>query len=140
MLKGTWQGTYSYESKRLPPEEGARLTDFLIEITDFDGLNFNGTVEDDIDTGGTRGMGKIEGKLSDNKISFIKRMPVLTYKLPDGQRVEENRSHPKIYYCGTFVNDQFIGEWKIRFGIRRINNRLALFFPTKGKWEMKRSS
>jgi hypothetical protein len=138
-MKGTWIGTYKHESKRIPESKRNQITMFKIVITEFDGINFSGEVEDDVDTGGTRGKGIIEGQIINGKITFVKKMPIQTYLLPDGSLKEENQPHRKIYYSGTFDNDSIKGTWKFKFGIGKINNKLALFLPIKGKWEMKRN-
>lgn len=138
-MKGTWIGTYKHESKRIPESKRNQFTTFKIVITEFDGINFSGEVEDDADTGGTRGKGIIEGQIINDKITFVKKMPIQTYLLPDGSLKEENQPHRKIYYSGTLDKDSIKGTWKFKFGIGKINNKIALFLPIKGKWEMKRN-
>lgn len=137
-MTGTWIGTYKHESKRIPESRRNQITAFKIVIHQFDGINFTGEVEDDIETGGTRGKGIIEGQIVRNKINFIKLMPIQTFLLPDGSLKEENQPHRKIYYSGILDNNSIKGTWKFKFGIGKINNRLFLFLPNKGKWEMKR--
>lgn len=66
-------------------------------------------------------------------------MPIQTYLFPDVNLQESNQPHRKIYYSGIFENDLIKETWKFKFGIGKINNKLALFLPIKGKWEMKRN-
>lgn len=70
-------------------------TGFAISITAFDGSRFSGTVEDNEENGGTPGMGVINGTIQDNRIEFIKEMPVRTSCLTTGRRIEEHgKKHP----------------------------------------------
>lgn len=61
-MTGTWIGTYQHKSKHTPAEIRNQPIGFTLEILDFDGINFSGTVEDHAGTGGTRGIGKIRRK------------------------------------------------------------------------------
>jgi hypothetical protein len=51
-MKGTWKGYYRYNSEWIRKKTGFEKTRFTIEIIEFDGKNFSGTVTDDADTGG----------------------------------------------------------------------------------------
>lgn len=70
---GTWIGTYKHESRRIPESKRNQITGFKIVVNEFDGVNFSGEVEDNIETGGMRGKGVIEGKLTNNKVDFVKK-------------------------------------------------------------------
>lgn len=137
-MKGTWSGTYTYLNKRLSEELHKRETKFKIIIDQFDGVNFSGWVEDDIESGGMKGNGTIEGTLIKDKIKFIKMMPTQTVYLPDGSKHNENKPHRKIYYTGVKINNSIKGQWKFKIGFGRVNNRLALFLASRGLWEMKK--
>ena len=137
-MKGIWTGKYKHENKRIPEERRNQWTKFKIEITKFDGKNFSGEIEDDLDSGGTRGKGIIEGKLNNNKIEFVKKMPIQTILLPDGTRNESIRPQRNIYYSGLLEDGFFKGSWKFKWGIRRVNNKVALLLPIKGIWEMRK--
>lgn len=135
-LTGIWQGTYQYLGKNLSEERQNINTKFTIEIKSFDGHIFSGIVYDDLETGGTKGVGKIKGKLNGNKISFTKKMPISTLVFPDGKVVEENRPHSTIYYSGKIENNEFSGIWRFKFRIQFING-IRIILPSKGTWQMK---
>lgn len=138
---GTWIGTYRHESKRIPELRRNQLTPFTIEITAFDGFHFSGTIEDDVLSGGTRGVGVIEGKLKNTSISFTKKMPILTYFTPENLLLEESdKPHRVIYYTGKFEEGKINGSWRFKFGIGRIERKWMIFLPIKGSWEMSRSN
>lgn len=137
-LTGIWKGYYQYENKRLPESYATRNTEFTIEITSFDGRNFEGKVYDDLESGGTRGIGIIEGKIKDNKIRFVKKMPVSTVVYPDGRVVEEDKPHRNIYYEGSFENNVFKGIWRFKFGIE-FRRGILVYPPSKGTWQMKKT-
>src|SRR5262249_11740988 len=86
-MQGTWIGTYKYDSKN-HSGLNKRVIGFTIVITDFDGINFQGTVTDDLESGGTKGEGVITGIIQNNKIEFVKQMPVLTLTNRKGRRIE----------------------------------------------------
>jgi hypothetical protein len=138
-MVGKWTGTYQYISKRTPEEIRNRATKFEIEIIEFDGITFTGTVKDDLETGGMNGVGKIVGKIRDGIVEFVKEMPNQSVYLPDGSKIEEEKPHRKIYYSGKLSDNQIEGIWKFKFGIGKVRNRLAVFPRTKGTWKMKKT-
>jgi hypothetical protein len=73
---GHWKGHYTFEKEQIQKMIGFEKTYFEITIEKFDGVNFSGTVNDDIATGGMEETGKIIGKVENNKISFQKLMPI----------------------------------------------------------------
>lgn len=137
-MLGTWKGTYKHASKWIPEERRNQETSFTLEINKFDGIHFSGTVQDDIHTGGTRGIGKIVGSIRKDKISFIKQMPIRTIMLPDGSTIEELQAHPPIYYKGIIQKEAIAGSWKFRWRLGRVKGRIAFFPASKGSWEMKK--
>jgi len=97
---GAWKGKYKY-SVRQSSELYDKEVEFLLKITEFDGENFTGTVQDNDHDYGTRGVGTIIGKINNNSIEFIKQMPIKTMVSMNGKRLEnEKEKHPPIYYTG----------------------------------------
>jgi hypothetical protein len=137
-MKGLWIGTYQHQSPRIPSELRNQITTFRIDITEYDGIHFSGTIEDDLETGGTRGIGTIKGKVRKGKISFVKQMPIATYVLPDGERKESQQAHRKIYYSGRLQDTFFIGRWKIKSGIGKLENKFLFFYSISGIWQMEK--
>lgn len=72
---GTWKGTYKYNLKQ-NSEFNKKEVRFTVEITEFDGESFIGTIQDDDENYGTKGLGTIEGELDGHEITFIKKMPI----------------------------------------------------------------
>lgn len=138
-LQGVWKGYYQYSSKKIQKIHKYSKTGFTIEITHFDGVNFEGEVYDDLESGGTRGRGIIQGKYEKNKISFVKKMPISTVVYPDGTVVEEDKPHRNIYYEGIFENTAFIGTWRFKLGIE-FRRGILIYPPSKGTWYMEKSN
>lgn len=134
---GTWKGKYKYNLKQNSKFNNKEVQ-FLLEITEFDGEKFIGTVQDEDTEFGTKGQGIIEGKLNGDHIEFIKQMPVRTMLLKNGKKIEaKNKKHHPIYYTGTSnMKDSFSGQWKIKAGISFTNMILYISFGTKGTWEI----
>ena len=99
---GNWKGHYTYENKPLQKVIGFEKTYFEITIEKFDGVNFSGIVNDDIATGGMKEIGKIIGRVENDKISFQKLMPINDQISLKGERIKTNQKHPTLYYFGTF--------------------------------------
>ncbi|AEA43511.1 hypothetical protein [Fluviicola taffensis] len=135
-MTGKWTGIYQHESKRIPENRRNQQTRFKIEITQFDGKNFSGTIEDDLETGGTRGTGIIEGKIKGNQLRFIKKMPIQTSLDKNGNIIEEQKPHRSIFYTGIIQNDTVKGLWRFKFGIGIFQGKFAIFPSIKGSWEM----
>jgi hypothetical protein len=134
-LLGTWTGAYKFD-KHPEPGRDNKETWFTIIITEADGNNFSGTVRDDLETGGTKGEGTVEGKCDNSSISFIKQMPVRTMVSKNGDRIEAPVKHKPVYYTGSRDGNGFRGEWKIRAGISINKFFFSLGFGTKGTWKM----
>ena len=138
-MVGIWIGTYKMGKGRLPKERRGGITKFILEITEFDGKRFSGFVEDDLESGGTKGRGEISGEIVNGKVNFIKQMPIATYHLKDEGRIEENKPHRKIYYSGILKENTIQGSWRFKFGFGRIKGRIAFFPASKGIWEMRKA-
>lgn len=135
---GTWKGTYKYNLKQ-NSEFNNKEVEFILEIKEFDGEKFIGTVQDIDEIYGTRGLGTIEGKLSDKHIKFTKQMPVKTVILNNNkQKIEgKNKKHTPIFYSGILNSpNSYIGKWKIKGGIGFIQKLLCISFGNEGTWEM----
>ncbi|MBB6369000.1 hypothetical protein [Chryseobacterium shigense] len=133
---GTWKGKYKYNVNK-SSELYNKEVEFLLKITEFDGENFTGTVQDNDHEYGTRGVGTVRGKINNNGIEFIKQMPVKTMVSINGKRTEnENEKHTPIYYTGiSNLKDSYTGNWKIKCG-SFINKLLYFLFGVKGIWEI----
>ncbi len=68
-------------------------------------------------------------------------MPIKTYVLPDGTKMEEDDPHVPIYYKGIINQEKGIvhGSWKIKWGIEIIKGRLMICPGNKGTWEMRKA-
>ncbi|HUI93249.1 MAG TPA: hypothetical protein VLX68_13460 [Chitinivibrionales bacterium] len=136
---GKWTGSYRYSGwlmrKLIPYIE----TRFEINISEFDGHTFKGTVQDDLSTGGTPGIGSIDGIISEYKIEFIKKMPIRASYLTSGKHlIEQGKKHPPIYYSGVFGPDltEAGGKWRIKTGFALVGFLPALRLPLRGEWTM----
>ena len=137
-MKGKWNGNYWYLG-HVPESFKDRITKFELTIDTYKNSRITGSVFDNIEMGGTAGLGTISGKIKGNKIKFIKRMPVKTLFLPDGTKIEEQKPHSAIYYQGIINDNNTIeGTWKFRKRIVVTKGKLLLHLGTKGKWEMKK--
>jgi len=117
-LKGVWNGTYQYA---IPDEfKDDKMIDvkFTITIDKVNGNTFTGTVQDDLSTGGTAGIGIIEGKFDNKTIRFTKNMPIRTRIINEAldRNINEDKKHPTLFYEGQFSrNKQAInGLWKFK--------------------------
>lgn len=114
---GKWKGTYDYDNRK--GLENADLTpvEFDVEIVAFENNYFSGEVKDNIEMGGTLGVGQIYGRQDNNLIVFEKNMPIETIRFPNGnQRIRKNRPHPTILYSGKLEEDdrKISGNWKFK--------------------------
>lgn len=138
---GLWTGQYKFDKEVHQKKRGFESTNFEIEITAVNNNNFVGKVQDDLRTGGTEGIGEISGKISGEKVEFIKQMPVLTLLVgKEGTRKTLHQKHVKIVYSGTFSSDRksISGKWKIKSGLIWFGLIPIPVIPTKGSWTMKR--
>jgi len=138
--KGKWEGLYRYHNKVHQELKGVDGTKFEINITETDNENFTGTVQDDLATGGTEGVGEITGRVSGNQLYFVKQMPVRTvFILSNGTRKTYNKKHHPINYTGTFSEDgkTVSGEWRFKFRFSLGGLLLLIFgYANKGTWTM----
>jgi hypothetical protein len=116
-MTGKWKGIYDYDHRK--GLENANLTpvEFDLEIIAFENGSFNGQVKDNIEMGGTPGLGQISGRLNSDHIVFEKNMPIETMRFQNGeQRVRKNRPHPTIVYSGKMEEDgrKISGKWKFK--------------------------
>ena len=141
MIKiGHWIGQYKFDKEVHQKMTGFASTNFEIEITYVDNNNFFGTVQDDLTTGGTEGIGDIQGKVTGDVVEFVKQMPVMTLLIgKNGTRKTLNKKHRKIYYSGTFSSDKksISGQWRFKFGFIWFGLIPIPVTPTKGTWTMK---
>lgn len=116
-LEGTWRGSYQYSWPEDFEGEKTIEVSFTIGIDRVAGQSFFGKVEDDLESGGTPGLGTIKGRYSDNGIEFEKQMPVYATIDEKGNRVfNEKKKHPVIIYTGDFSRSKMIisGTWKFK--------------------------
>ncbi|RZJ52808.1 MAG: hypothetical protein EOO44_10670 [Flavobacterium sp.] len=142
-MKGNWEGYYKFDNKNIQASIGFEKTNFKIEISKFDGINFYGKVNDDVYTGGMKETGDIIGKVNKDKISFRKLMPKNDVVFPDGEREVYDRKHPVLYYIGVFSDDkkEINGKWFFKRKLYFIYGIFPMFFrPRKGTWSMKLSN
>ena len=139
-MKGKWIGKYWFLGN-VPQNLKDNKTEFTLIIENYDNSKVSGSIYDNNETGGTKGVGNISGVVKGNKIKFIKRMPIKTAILTDGTRIEEEKPHRKIYYKGVInsTNDYIEGTWKFKRGIGLINRKIVFYPGTNGKWNMKRA-
>lgn len=116
-MLGVWRGTYTYD---IPEQYKAKMfqkVGFTIRITDVQGQNFSGTVENDQETGGTPGTGEVKGYFTERQISFDKNMPVYAGIDMDGKQVRDTaKRHPTIAYEGSFGESKqsCTGTWRFK--------------------------
>jgi len=139
ITKGIWNGHYDYGERIRKRVSRLTSTKFTIEIIETADRRFTGTVQDDLTTGGTEGIGKIEGTINSNKIKFIKRMPVMTLIVDkNGARKVLKKRHPSIYYSGIFSADKRIvtGEWHFKARILWMGYFPRFVTRQSGTWTM----
>ena len=138
---GSWKGYYKYDNQTAQKVMGAELTHFTVVIHSFDGKFFEGTIRDDLSSGGMEGEGQIIGKIENCTVTFKKIMPKSTYVYKDGTRKTLDKRHPAIYYTGTIARNKMSmeGNWKMKYQIVFLLGLIP--FPVKpspGTWNMSR--
>ncbi|TFF36326.1 hypothetical protein [Mucilaginibacter psychrotolerans] len=138
IAKGNWQGYYQFDNKRHESMRGHKHTYFGIAIVNIADNRFSGTVQDDLASGGTEGIGEITGTVDGDEVEFIKQMPVMTVLRADGTRQTFNKKHRKIYYAGKLSADgmSISGQWRFKFGFLWIGIIPIPMPPTSGTWTM----
>jgi hypothetical protein len=136
---GTWNGYYKYKDKIAQKSVGVDLTYFKIIIRSFDGKDFNGTVTEDLSTGGMEGEGVIIGEVNNNRILFKKLMPKRGILNSDGTKKMIDKPHPTIYYPGTISPDKkhIEGNWEFKWQIIYAFGFIPIpVKPSAGVWSM----
>lgn len=138
MIK-TFKGSYQFDSDKAQQVIGHPRTYFIIEMKIFEDDTLNGTVKDDVKSGGMNGIGSITGEVRKNSIYFEKQMPehcILDLKANTRYTIEGK--HPVIFYTGTADRENcyrgtwtFEKKWGFLFGFIPFR-----FLPGKGTWEM----
>jgi len=116
-LQGIWTGAYQYFLPQEFKDEKLINVNFTITIKNVKGNTFTGVVEDDLESGGTPGLGIIKGKFSDIGIEFNKNMPIHASIDEKGERfTNEKKKHPTIIYKGDFSRSKksIGGTWKFK--------------------------
>ena len=91
--------------------------DFDLEIVASENGSFIGIVQDNIEMGGTPGVGQIIGRENNDLIVFEKNMPIEAMHFQNGdQKVNKNKKHPTIVYSGNLGQDRrtLRGNWKFK--------------------------
>ncbi len=117
-MKGKWKGFYTYDLPERCKTARHKRVFFDIEIINLNNDDFRGNVKDDRASGGTSGIGYIIGKVINEKIMFVKKMPVLTFSDREGNiYIDQTQEHTPIYYEGNFVEgsrNRITGNWKFK--------------------------
>jgi hypothetical protein len=116
-MLGTWKGTYTYDIPEEYRDERTQKVEFEIVINSVNKNQFIGTVEDNLSTGGTPGIGNINGSFNDYELLFEKNMPIHARIENDGSHtIDENKKHPTIIYSGEFSRSKKIikGTWRFK--------------------------
>jgi hypothetical protein len=139
-MKWKENGIYWFAGK-VPDVLKNRKTEFELIIDKYFNSKISGTISDNVENGGTKGVGNFSGTVKGNKIKFIKRMSISTSVLLDGTRIEEDKPHRPIYYKGIIDADSnsIKGTWKFKIGFGFVQGRLAFYPGTKGEWEMRKA-
>lgn len=140
-MLGNWNGYYKYDNEKFQKLVGYEKTNFTITIEAFENDRIKGSVIDDINSGGMKGKGEIEGEVHKGHIYFEKRMPFETLVIDKkGTRKITDKKHKPIIYKGELINDnvykgtwEFNRVWGFIFGFIPIK-----YSPGKGTWEMKK--
>lgn len=138
-MKGSYKGKYWYKGEVNAPLAN-RITEFELSIESYSNSRITGSISDNLETGGTKGIGSLTGKVKGSKLRFVKRMPIRTAVDKDGNRIEENKPHKPIYYEGEIDERSGLikGSWKLKGRIGFIQGRIAIYKTTKGEWEMRK--
>jgi len=133
-MKGKWNGKYWF-SGNVPDTLKNRETEFELIVDDYSNFKISGKISDNVEMGGTKGIGIFSGTVKGNKIKFIKRMPISTSVLQDGTRIEEDKPHRPIYYKGIIDSEtgSIKGTWKFKIGNGKVffRNVFLGFFDEK---------
>src|SRR5688572_3202540 len=124
-LTGIWQGRYAYDPSESYPQPGPEVSFGMSLKQSWLFRDFIGEIWED-PPNGMPGRGRIEGRLSRGKITFLKWMPFARFRSDEGSMtlkeyvektfemtVDENPPHPVLRYEGEFnaEMEQFEGTW-----------------------------
>lgn len=140
---GIWKGTYSYNIPEEFKDVKSTQVEFSIMIDSVLAKNrFFGSVEDNVKTGGTPGIGTIHGGFKDDEIFFEKNMPIHTTIEMDGSyTVNEKKKHPTIIYEGKVSRSKkFIaGTWRFKKKVLVWKGIIPLWIiPGQGEFKMEK--
>lgn len=116
-MTGNWEGYYTYDLPEEFKDEKTTQVHFQIKIDKVESFHFIGKVEDNLKTGGTPGVGDIEGDWDNNSVSFEKRMPISASIDEQGNHIlDESKKHASIIYFGEFSRDKktISGKWRFK--------------------------
>lgn len=88
------------------------------------------------------GTGIIKGKIEEQRITFIKQMPVETILLPNGKLRKTKGKHKDIVYHGQLCEgaQSYSGTWKIKLGIAWFGIIPVPVGRNRETWEMKKEN
>ena len=136
-LNGKWKGSYNY-GKGYPIEmkdKSVTFTANLFSKTD----HFTGTSQED--ENGIIDEAKINGTLTNRKISFIKTYPkAYLLNMENNIKTHENFGQQIVHYSGKYIDEEqrFVGNWEIHMTIIHPDGKEDKHFSS-GKWEMKKN-
>lgn len=142
-MKGTWKGSYRFDNAAVQKAVGFKQTSFTINVDSFDGKHFQGTVQDDVQTGGMEEEGIIEGMIENGEIRFQKRMPRQRLIDLQGKHSSTDKKHPVLYYSGSIdeATAEIRGVWKFRYKLGFLFWIIPVpYRPAKGTWRMQKES
>jgi hypothetical protein len=139
-MRGKWIGKY-WCSEDVSGALKDKEVEFELTIDDHSNSKISGNVFDNVDMGGTEGIGTFFGTIKGDKIKFVKRMPIKTLILEDGTTFKEEKPHRPIYYRGSIDPETGLiqGIWKFKIGVGFVKGQIVLYAGTSGKWQMKRA-
>ena len=134
---GKWQGQYTYG-----PGYGERLRGtsdvFTLDITVDRKGRFDGSFVEPERPGVGSLTGRVEGKIEDVEIEFIKVYSVYFGLVADGSyAVDTGREPVEVHYYGKLNGEVFQGNWKIFYSIIRKNGETDVWI-SEGTWSMGR--
>ena len=125
-----WVGAYEYDYN---PVTGSifQSVAFQLSFQFANKTDFVGQVRDAPDSPMPE-PGTIRGKLVDNKIEFVKQMPVATYLEQNGKFSKFDCAHPKIFYTGEYIPEDnlMVGAWHIE----PVSSGAIEYFGASGTW------
>lgn len=134
---GKWQGQYTYGvgySERLR----GRLEPFLLEIEVDRKGRFAGTVLEAERPGVGAVTGRVDGKIEDEEIEFVKIYSAYWGVLEDGTYYIDTAKAPvEVHYYGAVVGEGFGGTWKIFNSLVRRDGETEVWI-SEGTWSMGR--